>query len=320
METKVAKKILDLDEKDFKRLRIFISELEAEINLNQDSFFYQFNKVLQRELVKKRFHIFESPYCLFIDKYRDLLKKIIENDLLNDIKYLISFNGSKKTFLQFLSYLEMNYDNKDKMITNINKIQKIGISKFDFSKDNLEKNFIVVEEKKDTKYQLKSIYSDGDQSWVRHEKGYSVEVDNHSYIIKYHKDSSFGLYSVEMTIKNLDFDTDALPSYEELHDINVWQHIDRKSIDEKSDAIDNINRLLKDANMIENLLQELSDDVEKIKFLTGNLDYEQTLNGLSNLKELSVLLVKISTLASSRYEQSNLISKSEIQKHIKPIS
>ena len=320
METKIAKKILDLDEKNFKQLRTFISELESEISLNQDSFFYQFSKALQRELEKKRFHIFESPYCLFIDKYRDLLKVITANDLLNDIKYLISFNSSKKTFLQFLSYLEKSYENKDKMNININKIQEIGISKFVFSQEPLEKNFIVVERKQDIRYQIKSIYSDGKQSWLRHEKGYSVEVDNHSYIIKYHKESSFGLHSVEMLLNSLEFDTDTLPSYEELHDINVWQHIDRKRIKEKSDAIDNINKLLLDADMIEKLLEGLSSDIEKIQFLAGNLDYEQTLNGLSNLKELSVLLVKLSTLASSSYQQSNFISKSEIQKHIKPIS
>lgn len=320
METKVVKKILDLNEKDFKQLRTFISELESEISLNQDSFFYQFNKALQRELEKKKFHIFESPYYLFIDKYRDLLKKIVENDLLGDIKYLISFNSSKKTFLQFLSYLEKSYNNKDKMIANINKINEIGISKFVFSREALEKSFIVVEDRKDTKYQMKGIYSDGEQSWVRHKKGYFVELVNHNYIIKYHKDNSFGLYSVEMLLISLEFDANTLPSYEELHDINVWQHIDRKSINEKSDAIDNINKLLSDADKVQKLLEGLSSDIEKIKFLAGNLDYDQTLCKLNNLKELSNLLIKLSTLASSSYEQSNVISKIEIQKHINPVS
>lgn len=316
METNIVKKILDLDESDFKQLRNFILELESEISFNKDPFFYEFNRVLQRELEKKKFHIFEPPYYLFIDKYRDLLKKIVKNELLTDIKYFISFNNSKKSFFEVLSYLEKNYANKDRIIININKMLEIGILKFNFSKEISQNRFIVVENKKDNRYILKSIYSDGEQSWVRHKKGYSVDVVNPSYIINYHKDNYFGLYNVSMILNNLEFETDTLPSYEELHDINIWQHIDRKSINEKSDAIDNINKLLKDATITENLLKDLSLDVEKIKFLSGNLDYEQTLNRLSNLKELSTLLIKLSTLASSSYEQAKIICKSEIQKHI----
>lgn len=315
MEVKLVKEILNLDEESFFAFKDFIEELNVESLVNNDSFLHELERKLPFFLSKKRKPIFKSSYYDFVKKYNNILIQLQNKDLFFEIKYLVCY-GSNKEFLSFLDYLYSSYDKKDLILENIDRLEKLGVLRFDYTQDKLPNTFYIKEQNINGEYQRESFYSDGVKRYIKKENEIVVDVKNHSYFIKYLKSNLSGLKQKDVVVSNLEFDTKTLPSFAELYDKNVWQFLDKDNIEKRSEAIKSINKLLEDSTKVSSLLTIIYEDIKKLEF-TKDESYKNIINKLNDLKQLSNMLIEFSKISSLAYQKKDIISIMDIEKYIK---
>lgn len=310
------KKLLELKQEELTTLKSFINEIKF---FYRDPRFYSDDFIRKVDLIvnnKKNFYFF-SPYKKIIEQYSDLLKVLIDKNILKDIMHYIEGHISCFLTNNLLSHIIEFYGKKQLMTDNIERFNQLGVKFLEYGYND-EIEFEKVEEKgqrNSEDYILSSFYSDGKQKWnkidtskedncANIDNDYIVNVQNWKYIIRYNKSKSQGLTELKVLISGLDFDISTLPSLEELNSTEKWQCLG----DEQINAIDNIN-LLKDFNK---QINEKSATVEdRLKQFADRKEY---LDILTQLRVLSVSLNNLSKLVTESYITKQVITEEDFQK------
>lgn len=312
MEVKLVKKLIGLSSGNFWLLKDFIDELKEDSRRYNDVFFLDFEKIIKKELLKKKFSLFKPSYYYLINKYRKLLEELGEEIL--EIRFMLIHESLDLS--KIINYLYEHYDSKNIILNNLENLENLKIYNFEFIA-SLENDLEITFQKSKDNYTINSFYADGEKKYLLTNNGYKASIKNHNYIIKYIKNDIKGLISIKMYFTNLEFDYNTLPTYLELHDVLIWQYFDEENIILRSEALDNLNELQLNNKSLDDLYFHLNENLSQICFLHHDKDYQTILGKLDVLKDISKLLINLIDKSKDSYIKTDLLTEEEIVKYIK---
>lgn len=172
---------------------------------------------------------YKPEYKDIIIKYRRVIKKLLDNDLL----YLAYSTSFKVRYIREFVELINNFINNKKLVSkNLLKINELDIEAFEYDLDSSldgTYEFKTIKKKDcDEIYKVIGIASDGKREWnYRDGDTLNFELRDAKYLIKYTKENNNS--NVRMIIRDLMFSPESLPSKKELYDVRVLPYIDDMS-------------------------------------------------------------------------------------------
>lgn len=343
MNVEILKNILELNEEEFTEYNEMVDDLEQ---LQNHKNFYIGQLVstyydVVKEEKKLLFH--ERKYTRFVKKHYGIL-----NTLVSENKSGLMTSFVALIHLDF-DYVKQNYGNKDEIIKRLKKLLELNILEFDmlteencfYDVDSNERE-LFFEIDKFTHGEKKGLFTDGNITF-KDDSGYfkentpfkieyhnsihdiyPVEVNDANYVLRYSL-SKFVFSDkidchVNMKIKNLMFDTDSLPTYEELQNgvfpKNVADYIADKELlmSQKQDVVDNVYEVETIEKTINSLLSKLENYTEKYE-ITKDLEEAKAIKAkLEVINELYNDVIALKNAVTNESFENELMDERELGK------
>ncbi len=293
----VARDMFELNESKFNKLEEFFDEFDKLYNGDFDSI--NFNEVCDyvlRDIIPWPVRRFYEKYIPFVKKNLPtirLMRIAADDDYPKDCYTSYILEG-----METYHALKENYSSdREGLLEKFNRLLEIGIKYFDY----LPNKDIDGDYEMSISNSLKEcIATDGEMTFgipkYVDNKVYPLSINGAKYIIKYDKENdgnymeeyfSYLCYG-EMVVRDLSFDINTLPTYEEMYDFETDLRIDHEVMEylenllkqknkivgtvEKSDGIiDIMDRLLRELEYFNNEL-ECTKDMEEAKRILEKID------------------------------------------------
>lgn len=251
IETNLATSMLLLNNEEIKKLQEFIGEFSK---VKQDKKFswvsFVDSVVSELKIVEYKGYLYHKHYVKaeykdIINKYDKILRKLIHLEILLPIYRIISDEESKKQFMKFTDYILNNESNQAVMMENLSKMLELGIDNFDYTPNNSLDgvyDMYVCQGIEPSVYSVRGIASDGNKIWLSQEidSKFELFLNDANYVIKYNKNTLIR-DNVSMVVKDLTFDSNSLPTKEELYDPRVLPDINYEKVREKNNEREFLN-------------------------------------------------------------------------------
>ncbi len=321
INVEVFKNVLELTEEEFSEYEEMVKDFEK---LHSDKNFYLGELVNVYCLAikdEKKLLFHERKYTRFVKKHYGILNTLVCGD---DV-----FERFMDAVTMDYNYAKENYGNKEEIIKRLNWLLELDILKFDALSENddfCNANYYSMDERElffeiEHGFSKTGLFTDGniifkdDSGYISEEyrieyhdcihDRYPVLVTDANYVLGYTKSSrSFSdkcVLKTNMKIKNLMFDIDSLPTYDELQngvfpkDVADYIAGKEKIMNQKKTIIDTVYNVGEISETIKRLLSkleyytvkyELTGDREEAKSIKAKLDVIKELyNDLIALKE-----------------------------------
>lgn len=266
IDTEFAVKIIKLDKNNLSCLNDLIEDFRAlylHVEMRKETFSdktffdlldldefvnyckYKFGENNKKDVKFSR----KFNYNNYINRYRNLLKQLIDNDMFNELylKVISQSDYVYDEYKSFIDYLCSICDKKDLVLDNLAKINELGIANFSFkpykSFDGIHD--IIVQEGENNLQDERQLYcvhgtlTDGEKSWLNQYESnvYRYVTKNANFKIEFIKGSANNDI-VSMYLRNLEFNSNDLPSRDDIMNKHMLLDIDFDLIREKNWLID----------------------------------------------------------------------------------
>lgn len=346
INVKVLKNILELDEEKFSECKEMFKDLKELMKdetfslIDLEQVYYYAEKKDEMKLL-----FYKKKYTRFIKKYYSILHTL--NSDKNLILYGIIFAVVNLDY----DYVKQNYDNKDEVLKRLNKLLELNILEFkalsgDENFYNADSHF---SDERELFFEIekygssrKGLFTDGDLTF-KDDNGYfiktgvckieyhnslhdiyPVEVANANYVLQWkisqrHFGDEYG-FKADMKIKNLMFDIDSLPTYEELQKgvfpKKVADHIAyREDIAvQKMAVVDTIYNVDDMGETIKRLLSGLEYYTEQYEITKDREEAKAIKAKLGTIKELYTDVVALKEAVADECFENELMDEQELEK------
>ncbi len=272
---------------------------------------------------KKALTILMSKFCEykqcvnFIKKYQ----AYIDKDLIDKLEY--DYNHRENVILYKI--LKNLYPHKKELLEMGDKLKKLNITGFMYTNvPALSLNAIRLIDDRI----IQGFYTDGKQTCNVKEKvefsnlvEYKINIQNAHMILEYNKTLRGRSSEPWLIVNNLLFDTNFLPTYEELYDVNTLPtNLDYKNFEdfkaletEKENITTNVSELNCVSQKINEILPLLEYYTTKLE-RTKNMEEAKSI--VTKLDTLREILADVQKLRTAVIERNDIIKEDEIEKRL----
>ncbi len=320
--------LTELDEQEFKEYEQMYKEAFEIFNMNH----YHRNDLELVNLHGKKALFYLGPKILeykacrnFINKYKPLIDKF-------GPKLIDTFEGdyifNREHALKIYNELKDLYLHKQELLEMCDKLEGLKITDFMYMKAP-ELSLSAVG--RISSIEIMGFYTDGEQTYnpvakqeFSSEIKYQVNIEKANMILEYHKkpNDRTRLRTPQpcLIVNNLLFDTNFLPTYEELYDFNIPTNLDyqrfedfKKLEQEKESIITDVsalNSMSQDLSKVLCLLEDYTTKIERTK------NMEETKDIVTKLDALREILADVEKLKDIIIKNSDVITEEEIEKRL----
>ncbi len=321
INTKLLLSLLNLNKHQLKEFISFISvfknlklEWENKFSNSSDTQNDKFIKIVEtlakhqhKVVLSSEKRMIKKSNC-FIGKYYEILKNLISNSSLKDFdEYFCGedYNNRKTKIIKTISYILNNFDNKDIMIENVNRLNSIGIKQFNFDVElELDKEYKFT--KLNDIYPNSGVITDGNKlfKYSSEQYVYPFDLTDANFTIEYYNISTLEA-KIEAKAKSLIFPSRLLPETKEEFMEDIYQVVLPYNFYEQMQ--DEINKLI----CYKDVLEEYKNKLKSIKIALGT--YEDSLSSVQ-LSDYQKNIIKITKMLKKDYEKcySEAIAKTNL--------
>lgn len=266
--------------------------------------------VISRITFKKLYKDYEA----FVSRNKDILRELLNSTAIDIFKY---FN--LEGYLSLYSYLSENYDKKDEYLSKLDALRNLGFGYFWYApEDNLDKTEIIEIEDRENKYSgvgISGIFTDGNMEALVQEvdnSKYPVKLTGANYILRYFQNYVDELYETNFIIlKNLDFDINTLPTYEDLFEKVTLPKIDFEKAEAKTSAVDSVLNICNYHYFTAALIQSMTNYLNQLNIASDCQEREEILRKVNEFKSILDDLEKLGFVVISDHIRRGVISEEE---------
>ena len=318
-------KLLELPSEEFYDLDNFYNDLEnlsKQKDFRKWDFVHMYHSIMNENKIITRYN--SEKICEdFIQKYYYILHLFDKRDFI-----FTDIDKSKDIY----NILKKNYDQKDEVLLRLNKLIEIGITNFDYDENyNFnETHKLLTGEflgRNNEECINGGVATDGtitfstpiENNAYGEEVIYPYKIKDANYFISYTRMCKMHPYTGElyeqigcnneMVVKNLLFDINTLPTYEELNDFDVLPRLNYAEIEYKKDLFKQKEDLV--SKIIE--IDKLEEKIDNISLRLKHIRY----NSVKCLDDIKIDLKHLKNeIINEAVNQKNLIEMDELEKKL----
>lgn len=270
IKTQIAQKILLLSKTSISELDKYITDLNILMKQKgicvNDLLYYSKQKIGNNKLsLIHKEEYYKNIYQEFIIKYENIIFELISKEMFWDL-YYYSYNS-----IDFIKYIQDNFENCWLIINNINKINEYNIETIIFDEINKIYNILLI--KNNNTNIINDLYTDGRKIFLSKKDNYCyrILVKDANFVFQYENSD---MIKIKFYCTNLIFDTKTLPDVNIFSSNSLSLDFDNDKINKLTDICNIINNLQKNTdklneiyyNPIINNNEFLENSIEKYKF------------------------------------------------------